>query len=332
MRLLPIVLTFAAWGQELPAYSPRPVPAGVVRALGNSHMSAVMSIWEEGFRRHHPGVTFENQYLGTANAIAGLYLDTADLALMGREIMPMEDIAYRRVYPGGALGIAVATASFNVPLETFAFAVFVNGQNPIEKLTLRQLDAIFGAELKRGAPSPVRTWGDLGMKGEWASRPLHLQGYEIGTGLGYFFEQHVLGGSHKWNPGLHEYANVYEPGTDRKLVANAGDLIVKAIAADPEAIGFCGYGHVTPEVKALALSTDGAAFVPLTRENVLNRSYPLTRTVYIYLNRAPRTPLAAEFLRYVLSAEGQAGVAKQDVYLPLTAAAAREELTKLGNR
>jgi phosphate transport system substrate-binding protein len=332
VRLLPIVLAFAAWGQELPAYSPRPVPAGVVRVLGNSHMSTVMGIWEEGFRHRHPGVTFDNKYLGTANAIAGLYLDTADLSVMGREIMPMEDIAYRRAYPDGALGIAVATASFNVPLETFAFAVFVNRRNPIEKLTLRQLDAIFGTELKRGASSPARTWGDLGMKGEWESRPLYLHGYEIGTGLDYFFEQRVLGGSHKWNPGLHEYANVYEPGTDRKLVANAGDLIVRAIAADPGAIGFCGYGHVTPEVKALALSNDGAAFVPLTRDNVLNCSYPLTRTVYIYLNRSPRTPLAAEFLRYVLSAEGQAGVAQQGVYLPLTGAAVREELSKLGDR
>jgi phosphate transport system substrate-binding protein len=246
---------------------------------------------------------------------------------MGREIMPMEDIAYKRVYPDSPLGVAVATASFNVPLETFAFAIFVNRRNPIEKLTLQQADAIFGADRKRGAPADIHTWGDLGLTGEWARRALQLHGYEIGSGLDYFFEQHVLGGSHKWNPAFHEYVNSYAPG--RKLLANAGDLIVKAIEQDEAAIGFCGYGHVTDKVKALALSEDGVHYIPLTRENVLDRSYPLTRTVYIYLNRTPPNSLAHDFLRYVLSAEGQAGVARQGVYLPLPAKFARAEQAKL---
>src|SRR6516165_9581088 len=143
MRLLPFLCLLEQLGssQEMPVYRPRPVPSGVIRVLGNSHMDKLMEIWEEGFRTHQPGVRFENTYLGTANAIAGLYLKTADLALMGREVMPMEDIAYRRVFPNSPFEIAVATASFNVPLETFAFAIFVNARNPIEKLTLRQLDA-----------------------------------------------------------------------------------------------------------------------------------------------------------------------------------------------
>jgi phosphate transport system substrate-binding protein len=239
----------------------------------------------------------------------------------------MEDIAYRRVYPQSPLGVAVATASFNVPLETFAFAVFVNARNPIEKLTLRQLDAIFGVELRRGAAARASTWGDLGLTGVWAARPVHPHGYGIGSGLDYFFEQRVLGGSHKWTPGFHEYVNSYAEG--RKLLANAGDLIVKAIEADEAAIGFCGYGHASAKVKALALSEDGARYVALTRENVLNRTYPLTRTVYIYLNREPTNALACEFLRYVLSEKGQRTVLRQDVYLPLTPQAAGEELSKL---
>lgn len=311
----------------MPVYQPRPVPAGVIRVLGNSHMDKLMEIWEEGFRAHQPGVRFDNTYLGTANAIAGLYLKTADVALMGREVMPMEDIAYRRVFPNSPLQVPVATASFDVPLETFAFAIFVNRRNPISQLTLQQADAIFGADRKRGAPAAIATWGDLGLMGEWATRPLHLHGYEIGSGLDYFFEQRVLGGGHKWNPGFHEYANVYAEG--RKLLANAGDLIVKAIAEDEGAIGFCGFGHATDRVKALALSEDGGRFVPLTRENVLNRSYPLTRTVYIDVNSAPGNPLVREFLRYVLSAEGQRGVERQNVYLPLPAGFTRAELAKL---
>jgi phosphate transport system substrate-binding protein len=286
-------------------------------------MDKVTEAWETGFRRFHPGATFQNKYLGTANAIAGLYLETADIALMGREIMPMEDIAYRRAFPDGPLELAVATASFNLPLETFAFAIFVNRRNPIEKLTLRQIASIFGCE----AGSPIRTWGDLGLTGDWAARPIHLHGYEISSGLGYFFQQRVLGGNHKWNCGLAEYANLYAP--DRKLLANAGDLIVKAVERDEGAIGFCGFGHATEGVKALPLSEDGRRYVALTRENVANRSYPLTRTVYIYINRQPATPLVREFLRYVLSAEGQKDVGRQDVYLPLSAGTVRNELEKL---
>jgi phosphate transport system substrate-binding protein len=302
---------------------------GTIRVLGNSHMETLMRAWEQGFRRHHPGVAFQDKYLGTANAIAGLYLDTADLALMGRDIMPMEDIAYRRAYPEGPLGIAVATASFNVPLETFAFAIFVNRQNPIEKLTLRQLDAIFGCERKLGAPAAIRTWGDLGLPGEWAARPIRLHGYEITSGLGYYFQQSVLGGSHKWNCELHEYVNAYAP--DRKLLANAGDLIVKSVERDESAIGFCGYGHAAAGVKALALAGDDGRYVPLTRENVANRTYPLTRTVYIFIHRKI-TPQVREFLTYVLSAEGQRDVARQDVYLPLPAGFVSRERAKLRNQ
>jgi phosphate transport system substrate-binding protein len=330
MRLLSLIYLLArlACAQDMPVYQPSPIAPGVIRALGNSHMDKLTEIWEEGFRAHQPGVRFENTYLGTANAIAGLYLKTADVALMGREVMPMEDIAYRRVFPASPLEVAVATASFNVPLETFAFAIFVNRRNPISRLTLEQTDAIFGAERKRGAPAPITTWGDLGLTGDWAARPLRLHGYEIGSGLDYFFELRVLGGGHKWNPGFHEYANAYAEG--RKLLANAGDLIVKAIAEDEAAIGFCGFGHATDQVKALALSEDGRRYVPLTRENVLDRSYPLTRTVYIDVNSAPANPLVQEFLRYVLSAEGQKGVERQSVYLPLPAGFARAQLAKLG--
>jgi phosphate transport system substrate-binding protein len=295
--------------------------------MGNSHMETLMTLWQAGFHKYQPDAQFQTRYLGTANAIAGLYLETSDIALMGRDIMPMEDIAYRRVFPDGPIGVAVATASFNVPLETFAFAIFVNRRNPIQKLTLRQLDAIFGCERKLGAPKVARTWGDLGLTGEWAARPIHLHGYEIDSGLGYFFQQRVLGGSRKWNCDLHEYANDYGPG--RKLMANAGDLIVKAVETDESAIGFCGFGHATDGVKALPLSEDGWNYVALTRENVAARTYPLTRTVYVFLNHKPATPLVREFLRYVLSAEGQDDVARQQVYLPLPPSAVRSELGKL---
>ena len=158
-------------------------------------------------------------------------------------------------------------------------------------------------------------------------RPIELYGYQTNTGLGYFFEQKVLLGSHFWNCGLREYANTY--ATDGKLIANAGDLMIRDLEKNPGGIAFCGFGHKTARVKALALgATNDGPFVELTKANVANRAYPLTRTVYLYLHRQPSPPIE-EFLRYVLSREGQRDVARQDVYLPLTADMAREQLQKL---
>jgi phosphate transport system substrate-binding protein len=316
---------------SLPEYKPSQTVTGTIRALGNYHMGILMQYWEEGFRKFHPGVRFEDKLLGTANAIAGLYLETADLALMGREIIPMESVAHRRVFRHDPLDIAVATASYNVPLETFAFAIFVNKSNPISHLTLKQVDSIFGCDRKLGASKNIATWGDLGLTGAWASRPVHLYGYETNTGLGYFFSQKALGGSHKWNCNLREYANLY--AADGKLISNAGDLMVADLARDPGGIAFCGFGHKTANVKALALaSQDDTPYIELTKANVANRTYPLTRTVYIFIERDPAKPVepkVREFLRYVLSKQGQQDVARQDVYLPLTSDFAQQQLHKL---
>ena len=120
-------------------YRPQQQLTGTIRVLGNYHMATMFKFWERGFQAHHPQVRFEEKMLGTANAIAGLYLETADVALMGREILPIEAIAYRRAFQSDPLDIAVATASYDVPLETFAFAIFVNQANPLMKMSLPQL-------------------------------------------------------------------------------------------------------------------------------------------------------------------------------------------------
>jgi phosphate transport system substrate-binding protein len=322
---------FAQDLNSLPEYRPAQTVTGTIRALGNYHMGTLMQYWEEGFRKFHPGIRFEDKMLGTANAIAGLYLETADLALMGREVMPMESVAHRRVFRHDPLDIAVATASYNVPLETFAFAIFVNKSNPISRLTLKQVDAIFGCDRKLGAPKSVATWGDIGLSGEWASRPVHLYGYETNTGLGYFFSQKALGGSHKWNCNLREYANLY--AEDGKLISNAGDLMMRDLADDPGGIAFCGFGHKTANVKALPMAShDDGPYIELTKANVANRTYPLTRTVYIFIERDPARPVepkVREFLQYVLSKQGQQDVARQDVYLPLTPDFVQQQLHKL---
>lgn len=322
-------LSMPAAGQQ-PGEPPARV-SGTIRVLGNYHMETILDLWVEGFRKRQPDVRFEKKMLGTANAIAGLYLETADIALMGREIIPMESIAFRRVFRYDPTGLAIATASFNVPLETFAFAIFVHKDNPLTRLTLPQVAMLFGC-MTPGEVCGAHTWGDAGLKGDWAKRPVTLYGYETNTGLGYFFEQTVLGGRHLWNGALREYANINR--ADGSVEANAGDLIVRNLARDPGGIAFAGYGHVTAEVKALALADGrGGPYVELTKANVADRSYPLTRTVYIYINKPPRksvpSPALVEFLRYVLSPEGQALVARQNIYLPLTRELAGRELRRL---
>lgn len=312
-------------------YQPAARVSGTIRVLGNYHMETIFDLWAAGFQKYQPDVRFEKKMLGTANAIAGLYLDTADVALMGREIIPMESIAFRRVFRYDATGIAVATASFNVPLETFAFAIFVHKDNPLTRLTLPQVAVLFGC-MKPGAVCGAHTWGDVGLDGDWAKRPVVLYGYETNTGLGYYFEQAVLRGRHLWNGALHEYSNINRP--DGTVEANAGDLIVRDLEKDPNGIAFAGYGHVTPGVKPLALAADaGSPYVELTKTNVQNRTYPLTRTVYIYINKPPQKPVPSpalrEFLGYVLSSEGQALVNRQNIYLPLTAEVSERELHRL---
>jgi phosphate transport system substrate-binding protein len=314
-----------------PEYKPERQVGGVIRTVGNYHMETVLKFWEDGFRRSHPGVRFEDKMLGTANALAGLYLETADIAVMGREIIPMESIAFRRAFRYDPTEIAVATASFNVPLETFAFAIFVHKDNPIARLTLPQLARVFGCGARTESGCPAHSWAELGATGRWAKRPVHLYGYETNTGLGYFFEQKVLGGKHRWNCDLREYANINT--TDGRVSANAGDLMVRDLANDPDGIAFCGFGHKTAQVKALALAADERGpYIELTKPKVANRSYPLTRTVYFYINRTPGkpvNPVVREFLRYVLSHEGQADVARQEIYLPLTPAMVLKERSKL---
>src|SRR5207302_3434352 len=130
-------------------------------------IEALVKEWEKGFNKHHPGVTFENRLHGTASAIGALYTGKGDLALMGREIWPFEITAFKEVKGYAPTGIDVVTGSYKTRNRGYAIVVFVHKDNPIRGLTLRQLDAIYSVDRKRGG-APVRTWGDLGMTGEWA--------------------------------------------------------------------------------------------------------------------------------------------------------------------
>jgi len=312
----------------LSPYRPEQQVSGTIRSWGDDYMGTLLKYWQEGFSKYQPEVKFVDNLKSTATAIGGMYAGGADLGLMGREIWPMEALGFRRVFGYEPLGIVPATGAYDVNAKTWAQVIFVNQDNPLSKLTFKQLDAIFGAEHLRGAPKNFRKWGDLGLKGEWAEQPIHVYGYKVDSGFAFFFAQQVLNGSGLWNGELHQI------GTQiGKSMADDARLAIEAVGKDRYAIAYTGMQFRTPQVKPLALAVqDGGPFIEPTKANVARRRYPLTRSVFIFINRAPGKPVAPavkKFLRYILSREGQQGVVREGDFLPLTAEAAREQLRKL---
>lgn len=320
-----------------PAYEPRVEVAGSIRIWGHGSYGAhtdfvegLTRAWQDGFRRHHPRVTFDNRLHGTASAIGALYTGTGDLAFLGREIWEPEIAAFREVRGYAPTGIEVLTGSFDVRNKGYALSVFVHRDNPLTHLTLAQLDAIFGVDRLRGH-GPVRTWGDVGLAGEWRDRPVRLYGLPIARGFADYFQDAVFLGARKWNPSLREFAD--EPGS-RGGETDGGHKMLQAMASDPQAIGYAGMLYRHPDVRPIALATEpGAAPVMPTLETVADHRYPLTRLITMFVDRPPNgavDPKVAEFLRYILSREGQQAVLDHGQgYLPVPAAHAERQLRKL---
>lgn len=324
---------------ELPDYQPKMQVTGVLRSCGNPQMAALLKRWQAGFQRLHPGVQFADDLKSSASGLYGLDMRTSDLALMGRSVFPYERYGvYERswVYPAE---IEVATGSDTAEHKSPAYAIFVHKDNPLAQLSVRELDGIFGAErgggwnaltwdasVARTPKEDIRTWGQLGLKGEWAARPIHPYGQAgLGAGAITYFQARVFGGGETWNEDLREYA-------DRKqMIADLG--------RDPAGIAYAPLAYATPDVKVLAIGeTKAGPFVKPSRASVTDRSYPLHRPVYIYYTRDNRNteltptlgdPRVKEFLRYILSKQGQQDVAAEGSYLPLPAAVVRAQLQKL---
>src|SRR5260221_1650604 len=302
---------------------------GVIRIWGDDQMDAVMKRWQTGFQKLHPKVRFETNLLGTGTGMAGLYSGIADLALLGRDATASEVMAFEWVFRYKPLGVEVATGSLDVPGKTFAIGIFVNKENPVSKLTLTQLDAIFGSEHRRGARN-IRTWGDLGLTGEWKDKPINLYGYDTETNTGSLFKRAVFNGSDKWNCDLREFADVQKPNTSS---VDSGQWILDVLAHDRYGIAYANLRDLNRQVKPVAISlTDDGPFYEATKENLIERTYPLTRGVSIYVNRAPGQPLDPKvkvFLRYILSQEGQRELARDRDFMRLSDTTVREQRSKL---
>src|SRR6267378_506817 len=332
---------------DLPQYKPEQNVSGTIRVWGSGYFAQgnLGKYWEEGFRKYHPEIKFDFHLKAPALGIPALCVGMADIA-PSRHITFDETLMFERVFSRDPIEITMVTGSLNVAGWNYALGIFVNKNNPLTKLTIEQLDGIFGTErdgaydgttwrteLARGPEKNIRTWGQLGLTGEWADKPIHVYGYNLQFHFPQEIESRAFGGvSGKWNENLVEYDNLLQPDGSFKL---AGQLMLEDLAKDPYGIAYCAGGNawLTPQIKAIALSIkDGGPHYELTLDNVRNRTYPMYADVFFYIDRDPKKPVdlkVKEFLRYVLSSEGQAQVMRDGKYLPLTAEVVRAQLKLL---
>ena len=338
-RLLLIVVAFLGnslraqepdYLKELKPYTSQQTVSGTIRTWGNNYIPALMKEWQDGFPRYQPGVHFETSLKGTETAVAGLYGGIADVAFVGREVYQSESDGFEERFEYKPLIIQISSGSYNTPHKTFALMVFVHRDNPISKLTMPQLEAVFGCDRRAGAKAPPRTWGDLGLTGEWAGQPIHVYGYNFETGMAGFFRRVVLKGSSRWNSELKDFDNGRRPDGE---IINAGVYVLDALAQDRFGIAYANVLYANPNVKTVALARTGAGpYVEPTKQNVWLRAYPITRFTNLVINRPPGKPVdpkVKEFVRYILSRDGMAAVVRDGSYLPLTQELIEEQLRNL---
>jgi phosphate transport system substrate-binding protein len=292
----------------LPEYRPTSGISGNLGSVGSDTMNNLMTLWGETFSRSYPNVRLQVEGKGSSTAPTALIEGTAQFGPMSRPMKPTEIDAFEKKY--GYKPTEVRTSHD-------ALAIFVNRDNPLDKLTLAQADAVFSKTRRRGAAQDITTWGQLGLTGEWANRPISLYGRNSASGTYGFFKEHTL------NNGDFKDTVKEQPGSAS---------VVQGVTSDRHGIGYSGIGYRTSGVKVVPLAEkDGATPSSGSYEDVVAGTYPLARYLYIYVNKAPGKPLdplAREFLKLVLSRQGQEVVVK-DGYLPLTAAIASQELKKL---
>lgn len=307
----------------IPAYEPVASLSGHLQSVGADTMETLVKYWTEDFQKLYPNVKIDIEAKASGTAGPALTSGKADIGPVAREMLPPEEQEFEKKFGYKPFAVRVAGGSYRTPGKTHAITFFVNQQNPIDKLTYEQLDAIFSSTRKRGYKE-VTKWGDVGAKGEWTDKPIHLWGLIRPNGIAHFLEDRILDGG-QWKSGIQERTTV---GSLAALDATA-----QGVANDPYAITYGGFGNIMPGVKSVAVSENSAGpYYQGTFEEVLEQKYPLSRVIYIYINKAPGAaldPKVREFLKFVLSAKGQDDVVKEGIFLPLPLSMDQKELAKL---
>ena len=317
--------------QPLEPYHPAPNLTHTLRLAGNRNMDRLVRAWAAAYHGAHPEIDFQVEMLGNGTGMPRLYLGQADIAFFGRDTIVTDNDAFAHVLKYPHLRIDLGTGSLAAPGKSPALVLLVHRDNPLSQLTLSQVDAIFSALRRRGAPAAIRTWGDLGLTGEWANQPIHLYTDNTESMTGVFFQHAALKDSRMMNwEHYTEFDDVRHPdGT----VTEAAEQSRAALQKDRYGLALSSLHYLDEGVKALALAERaGGPFVSPTRETLIARAYPLTRTIFACVNQPPGRsldPKVRDFLCFVLSEAGQKVLANDGEYLPLAPAMAAEQLRKL---
>jgi phosphate transport system substrate-binding protein len=268
-----------------------------------------MELWAEGFKAIYPDVKIEIEGKGSNTAPPALLSGESQLGPMSRQMSPDELAGFEAKYGYKPTAVLVAVD---------ALAIYVHKDNPIQCVTMEQLDRVFATDPKSAGGKSARTWGDLGVKGELASKPIAMFGRNALSGTNKFFKQNVLGGG--------DFKD-----TVQQQAGSEG--VVKSVEANVAAIGYSGIGYKTEGVRAVPVAAgEGKKCFDASFDNTYTRKYPLARGLYVYLLKDPKTALdtlSGEFVRYILSRDGQAQ-AKKGGYYPVTRNIRDHELTRLG--
>jgi len=293
----------------LPSYQKASGVSGNFTSVGSDTLNNLMTLWAETYKRNYPNVNIQIQGAGSSTAPPALIEGAANFGPMSRMMNAKEIEEFEKKF---------GYKPTPVPVAIDALAVYVNKDNPIKGLSIPQVDAIFSATRKCGAPADITTWGQVGMTGEWASRTIALYGRNSVSGTyGYYKEKALCKGDFKRNV-------AEQPGSAS---------VVQSVTGQIGAIGYSGIGYKTSGVRALPLSKkDGEPFVEADAVHAIDGTYPLARVLYVYVNKRPNQPLAPlerEFVKLVLSRQGQEVVIK-DGFVPMPAAMAAKALVDLG--
>jgi phosphate transport system substrate-binding protein len=292
---------------SIPAYSKVSGVSGNISSVGSDTMNNLMTLWCEGFNKNYPNVKCQIEGKGSSTAPPALIEGTAQFGPMSREMKSTEIDEFDKAF--GYKPPQIRTA-----IDTLA--IYVNKDNPIESISMDQIDGIFSKTRACGGTEDIKTWGQLGLTGDWANRPISMYGRNSASGTYGYIKEHAL------CKGDYKDEVKEQPGSAS---------VVQGVAEDRFAIGYSGIGYKTSGVRAVPLSKKGGPCSEPDLQDVLNNSYPLGRFLYLYVNKEPNKPLdplREEFIKFILSKEGQEVVIK-DGYLPLPGSIDAKELNKI---
>jgi phosphate transport system substrate-binding protein len=282
--------------------------SGTLSSVGSDTLNNLMTFWSEQFDKFYPNVKIQVEGKGSSTAPPALIAGTSQLGPMSRTMKNTEIDDFEKKFGYKPTAIRVAVDSL---------AVFVNKDNPIECLSIPQVDAMFSKSRRSGYKEDIKTWGQVGLKGDWADRPISLYGRNSASGTYGFFKDHVLGNG-DYKDDVKE-----QPGSAS---------VVQGVTVDRYGIGYSGIGYGTPGVRAVPLSKEqGGDCVQPNAANAYSGHYPIARFLYIYVNKPPEKPLeplTREFLKMVLSKDGQQEVLK-DGYYPLPISVVDDDMKKV---